>query len=327
MNFKIAVVGSGAIGSYYGAKLAYGGSDVHFLMRGDPNEVRRAGLYIRGKGENFRLAKVNCSNSAKEIGPCDLALIAVKATSNGDLVDLVPPLLHEQTMVLTLQNGLGNEEFLAEHFGQERVLGGLCFICLNRISRTEIERYDYGHIVLGEYGRASQPRTHQVAAEFQRGGVTCSVTEDLLLERWRKLIWNVPFNGLSILGGGIDTSAILADVALRRATLALMDEVIFAANKCGYLLPDAAALEQIERTETMGAYKPSTLLDWEAGRPLEIEAIWGEPLRRATAAGAPAPRLEIVYALLKSLDGSHLPRRDSPRRVQDVRKRVPPMWR
>ena len=83
-----------------------------------------------------------------------------------------------------------------------------------------------------------------------------------------------------------------------------MDEVIVAANKCGYPLPSAAALEQIKRTETMGAYKPSTLLDWGAGRPLEIEAIWGEPLRRATAAGAPAPRLEIVYALLKALDGS-----------------------
>jgi 2-dehydropantoate 2-reductase len=80
--------------------------------------------------------------------------------------------------------------------------------------------------------------------------------------------------------------------------------VIFAANKCGYPLPNAAALEQIKRTETMGAYKPSTLLDWGAGRPLEIEAIWGEPLRRAIAAGAPAPRLEIVYALLKTLDGS-----------------------
>jgi len=302
--FRIAVVGSGAIGSYYGAKLAYGGSDVHFLMRGDLDEVRRAGLYVRGKGENFRLAKVNCYNSAKEIGPCDLVLIAVKATSNGDLVDLVPPLLHEHTMLLTLQNGLGNEEFLAEHFGGERVLGGLCFICLSRVSRTEIERYDYGHIVLGEYGRASQPRTHEVAAEFKHAGVTCSVTEDLLLERWRKLVWNIPFNGLSILGGGIDTSAILADVALRRATLALMGEVIFAGNKCGHPLPDSAALEQIKRTETMGAYKPSTLLDWGAGRPLEIEAIWGEPLRRATAAGASVPRLEIVYALLKALDGS-----------------------
>src|SRR5438132_5826739 len=262
MGLRIGLVGSGAIGTYYGAKLAHAGSDVHFLMRGDLGEVLRNGIFVRGEGENFRVAPINCYNSTKEIGPCDLLIVAVKATSNCDLVDLVPPLLHEQTMVLTLQNGLGNEEFLAEHFGQERVLGGLCFICLNRISRTEIERYDYGHIVLGEYGRASQPRTHQVAAEFQRGGVTCSVTEDLLLERWRKLIWNVPFNGLSILGGGIDTSAILADVALRRATLALMDEVIVAANKCGYPLPSAAALEQIKRTETMGAYKPSTLLDW-----------------------------------------------------------------
>src|SRR5216684_4450024 len=176
---RIAVVGSGAIGSYYGAKLAYGGSDVHFLMRGDLNEVRRSGLYVRGKGENFRVAKVSCYNSTKEIGPCDLVLIAVKATSNGELVDLVPPLLHEQTMLLTLQNGLGNDEFLAQHFGAERVLGGLCFICLSRTSRTEIERYDYGHIVLGEYGRAPQPRTHKVAAEFKRFSVTCSVTDDL----------------------------------------------------------------------------------------------------------------------------------------------------
>ncbi len=325
-SFRIAIVGSGAIGSYYGGKLAYAGSDVHFLMRGDLNEVRRTGLYVRGKGENFSVAKVNCYNSTKEIGPCDLVLIALKTTSNSDLTDLVPPLLREQTMLLTLQNGLGNEEFLAEHFGAERVLGGLCFICLSRISRTEIERYDYGQIVLGEYGRASQPRTHEVAAEFNSAGVTCSVTEDLLLERWRKLVWNVPFNGLSILAGGIDTSAILADVALRRATLTLMDEVISAANKCGHQLPGSAALEQIERTETMGAYKPSTLLDWEAGRPLEIEAIWGEALRCATAAGAPAPGLEIVYALLKALDVSHLPRSDSPRRVQDARKRVPPTW-
>ncbi len=309
---KIAVVGSGAIGSYYGAKLAYGGSDLHFLMRGDLSEVQRVGLYVRGTGENFRVAKANYYNSTREIGPCDLVLIAVKATSNRELVDLVPPLLHKQTMLLTLQNGLGNDEFLAQQFGAERVLGGLCFICLSRISPTEIERYDYGHIVLGEFRRRSQPRTHEVAAEFNRCGVTCSVTEDLALERWRKLVWNVPFNGLSILAGGVDTAAILADEALRRATLALMDEVISAANKCGHALPSDAAAEQIRRTEAMGAYKPSTLLDWEAGRPLEVEAIWGEPLRRAAAAGAQTPRLEIVYALLKSLDRTRAAKINNP---------------
>src|SRR6266581_5589844 len=301
MGFRIGIVGSGAIGSYYGAKLAHGGSNVHFLMRGDLSQIRRDGLSVHGKGENFRVAKMNCYNSTQEIGACDLVLIAVKATSNADLVDLIPPLLHERTMLLTLQNGLGNEKFLAEHFGAARVLGGLCFICLRRTSRTEVERYDYGHIVIGEYGRASQPRTRDVAEEFKRGGIQCRVIENLALERWRKLVWNIPFNGLSILAGGIDTAAILQDEELRRTTLDLMDEVIGAANKCGYPLERSAADEQMKRTETMGAYKPSTLLDWEAGRSLEVEAIWGEPLRRARAVGATAPRLEIVYALLKSL--------------------------
>jgi 2-dehydropantoate 2-reductase len=132
--------------------------------------------------------------------------------------------------------------------------------------------------------------------------VKCSVTDDLLLERWRKLVWNIPFNGLSILSGGIDTATILASEPLRDVTLSLMAEVVTAANACGHALPNEAIQEQMRRTETMGAYKPSTLLDWEAGRALEIEAIWGEPLRRARAAGGQTPRLEIVYALLKALD-------------------------
>jgi len=308
---KIAIVGSGAIGTYYGAKLAYGGGDVHFLMRGDLNEVRHNGLSIRGTGEDFRVTKVNCYNSTKEIGPCDLVLIAVKATSNADLVDLIPPLLHERTMLLTLQNGLGNEEFLARHFGPERVLGGLCFICLSRASRTEVERYDLGHILIGEYERKPGERIRALASQFQACELKCEITQDLALDHWRKLVWNIPFNGLSILAGGVDTAAILADEALYRATLALMNEVIEAANKCGHALESTAVLEQIERTRNMGAYKPSTLLDWEAGKPLEIEAIWGEPLRRAVAAGAKAPRLEMIYALLKSLDAKH--RSDSRR--------------
>jgi 2-dehydropantoate 2-reductase len=271
-------------------------------MHGDLSEVRRNGLRICGPGEDTHLPRIDAYNSTTEIGPCDLVLIAIKATSNADLVDLLPPLLHEDTMLLTLQNGLGNEEFLARYFGAERVLGGLCFICLRRASRTLVQRYDYGEILIGEFNRAPSERTRQVVAEFAACGVKCSVAQDLALERWRKLVWNIPFNGLSILAGGIDTAAILADAALHRAMLALMYEVIESANKCGYALESAAALEQISRTETMGAYKPSTLLDWEAGKPLEIEAIWGEPLRRAAAAGAKAARLEIIYALLKHVD-------------------------
>src|SRR5215469_8676106 len=185
---KIAIVGSGSVGTYYGATLAHGGSDVHFLMRGDLSAVRRDGIFVRGDGENFHVPKINCSNSTKEIGPCDLVIVALKATSNADLVDLIPPLLHERTILLTLQNGLGNEEFLAENFGAQRVLGALCFIAVDRHSKTEVERYAYGHIVLGEFKGNSQSRTREVAAEFTRANVHCALTDDLVRERWRKLI-------------------------------------------------------------------------------------------------------------------------------------------
>jgi 2-dehydropantoate 2-reductase len=308
-SYRIAVVGSGAIGCYYGAKLAHSGCDVRFLMRGDVSEIRQVGLRISSKDGNLEAPEVKHYASTAEIGQVDLVLIAVKATSNADLLDLVPPLLGERTMLLTLQNGLGNEEFLAENFGAERVLGGLCFVCLNRVSRGLIEEYGHGHLTIGEFKGGPLPRTHEVVSLFDRAGVVCRVLENLMLERWRKLIWNVPFNGLSITAGGIDTAAILADERLRGISLALMDEVITAANACGYSLPADAALEQIKRTEAMGNYKPSTLVDFEAGRPLEIEPIWGEPLRRARAAGVSVPRWEELYASLKELAAS--PRRSS----------------
>ena len=301
-NFRIAIVGSGAIGCYYGGKLAQFGRDVHFLMRNGLEVVRKRGLRIRSKGENIHVAKVQACASSEELGVCDLVIVAMKATANAELPPLIAPLLGARTMILTLQNGLGSDEFLAEHFGAERVLGGLCFICLNRTAPGVIEHYDYGRLVIGEFGRYPQPRTHDVAWEFKRCGVVCSVVENPALERWRKLVWNIPFNGLCVAAGGIDTAAILADDGLRRLAVELMDETIAIANRCGHALPSGAALEQMKRTETMGAYKPSTLIDYLAGRPLEIEAIWGEPFRRGQAAGAAAPRLEMLYRLLVSLD-------------------------
>jgi len=299
---RIAVVGSGAIGCYYGGKLVASGCDVHFLMRGDLPEVRRAGLRISGPGEDIHLPNIHCYGSTKEIGPCDVVLVAVKTTSNHDLPELLAPLVNARTMIVTLQNGLGNEEFLAEHFGAERIAAALCFIGVRRAEPGTIIRDEHGQIILGEYRRKPEDRTHLVAAAFREAGVNCRVTENLSLERWRKLVWNIPFNGLSVAAGGVDTATILADPALFKATEALMHEVIAAANKCGLPLEDSIANEQLRLTKTIGAYKPSTLLDFEAGNPLELEAIWGEPLRRAKAAGAEVPRLEELYSMLKSLD-------------------------
>ena len=301
-NFRIAIVGAGAIGLYYGGKLANYGRDVNFLLRSDYEEVRKHGLRIRSKVENIHVAKVNAWRSPAEIGRCDLVLVAVKTISNDKLPPLIAPLLGEKTMILTLQNGLGNEEFLAAHFGAESVLGGLCYISLNRTAPGLVERFDSGRLTIGEFTGYLRPRTHDIAWEFKRCGVVCSVTADLALERWRKLVWNIPFNGLTITAGGIDTAAILADEGLCQEALELMRETIAIAQACGHNLSTALPLEQLKRTKGMGAYKPSTLIDYEAGRPLEVEAIWGEPLRRGRSAGVDTPRLERLYQELLALD-------------------------
>lgn len=300
-NLRIAVVGAGAIGCYYGGKLAHFGRDVHFLMRSDYEVVRKRGLRILSKGGDIHVPKVNVYRTTAEIGPCDLVLIAVKTTANADLPLLVRPLLGERTVILTLQNGLGNEEFLASHFGAERILGGLCFICLHRTAPGVIALQDNGRVAIGEFSGFPRPRLHDLAWEWKRCGVVCSVVADLALEHWRKLVWNIPFNGLTITAG-IDTAAILADDTLRLRALALMDETIAIAQACGHHLPTAVALEQMKRTESMGQYKPSSLLDYLVRRPLEIDAIWGEPLRRARSYGVKVPELERLHRDLEEIE-------------------------
>src|ERR1044072_663044 len=174
LSFRVAIVGAGAMGCYYGAKLAHAGNDVHFLMRGDTAEVRNRGIQIRGR-QSLEITRPNLYSSTDEIGACDLVVISVKAISNGALPKLIPPLLHAGTMLLTLQNGFGSEEFLGQHFGSDRVLGALCYVCISRVGPGVVEEFEPGRVEIGEDQRPPQSRTHQVAEQFRRGGVTCRV--------------------------------------------------------------------------------------------------------------------------------------------------------
>lgn len=302
---KIAVVGSGAVGGYYGGMLAHAGENVHFLMRSDLDAVRARGLTIRTRGETIALPGVSAHAAATEIGPCDLVLIALKATANFALDAIIPPLLRGGTALVTLQNGLGNEEYLAARWGADRVMGALCFVCLNRTAPGVIEHFDHGTISVGEFRRPPQARTRALAAAFQRAGIEAKVVENLVTERWRKLLWNIPFNGLAIAAGGATVADVLADDGLRAGARALMAEALDAARRLGHEIPDSFADFQIERSYSMGAYRASSLIDWQLGRPVEVEAIWGEPLRQGLAAGAAMPRLHLLHSLLRRVTARH----------------------
>ncbi len=302
-RIRFGIVGSGALGGYYGAKLARAGCDVHFLMRSDLEAVRRDGLTVRSKDGDFHLPYVEAHGSPEEMGRCDVVLIALKTTSNAAMPLLIPPLLHPETALVTLQNGLGNEELLAAHFGARRVMGGLCFVCLNRTAPGVIEHYGHGALSIGEFKGPPQDRTMRMVADFRRAGVDARAVQSLITERWRKLVWNIPFNGLGI-AAAANVAQVLNDEHLCAAARALMAEVIGAAGSLGYAIrPDFIDL-QIERSRTMGEYRSSSQFDYEAGRAVEVESIWGEPLRQARAAGAETPRLELLHALLKRLAGT-----------------------
>ena len=298
---KIAVIGAGAVGCYYGGLLARAGRDVRFLMRADLDAVKSSGLTIVTQGETVKLPEVKAYATTREIGPCDLVIVALKATANAALEELLPPLLGPETVVLTLQNGLGNEEFISERWGAERTMGALCFVCLNRTAPGVIEHYDHGTLSIGEFRRPKSARAEAIASAFREAGIEASAVENLVTERWRKLLWNIPFNGLAIAAGGATVADVLADDDLRLLARQLMDEALDAARRLGHEIPDEFADWQIERSYRMGAYKPSSMIDWLARRPVEVEAIWGEPWRQGVAAGASMARLETLYRLLKKL--------------------------
>ena len=297
---RIAVVGSGSIGLFYGGRLAADGNSVRFLMRSGYPEAAREGIRIFSASGDLHLTEPRIFREASEIGPMDLVLVAVKATANEALKDLLPPLLHPATRILTLQNGLGNEEFLAELAGADRILGGLCFVCLTRRTPASVDHIGHGTLSLGKFSGPPDPQTHALAGMFRRSGVETHVVENLATERWRKLVWNVPFNGLAAVGN-ITTNRILSDPGLLAECRALMQEVIMTACVLGHSIETGYADFQIERTVSMGAYRPSTLVDRQEGRELEIEPIWGEPLRRAQAAGLVVPHLEALHKKLEKI--------------------------
>ncbi len=301
-SYRIAIVGAGAIGCYYGARLALAGEDVRFLMRSDLDAVRAHGLTLREKDATRRLAPVAAFARADEIGPVDLVVVALKTTANGALPTLLPPLLKPDTVILTLQNGLGNEEFISALVGERRVLGGLCYIAVTREAPGELfGHHTPGAITFGEFGGPATACVQTVAAKFAAVGIKTRVLDNLAEARWQKLIWNVPFNGLAIVGGGLPTDRILADPELADQVRPLMEEIAAAARHLGYEITPAFIRSQIDVTPPMGPYKPSSLVDYLAGREVEVEAIWGEPLRRAQQAGLAMLLLAGLYARLRKL--------------------------
>lgn len=303
---RIAVIGSGALGLYYGAMLQRAGHEVRFLLRRDYDAVTTGGLRVTSPGGDFHLEQVAGFRTTGEMGPVDLVLVGLKTFANHRLTELVRPLVEGGAAVLTLQNGLGNEALLSQAFGAERVMGGIAFLCSNRGRPGTVHHLGQGLIRLGEYAGGTSARTRELAATFVEAGVPCEAVADLARARWEKLVWNIPFNGICALTGKSTTGVLDCDV-LRTEVRALMEEVVAGANAQGLSEPidaDAFVGHMIEVTEGMDHYRPSMMIDRLEGRPLELEAIYAIALRQAAARGVEMVRVRMLYALLEVGEGN-----------------------
>lgn len=300
---SFAIVGAGAVGSYYGARLVQGGRDVHFLVRNDYEALRSQGMQIRSCAGDFHLPpeKLNVYRSPSEMPKVDWVVVALKTTSNHLFEPLIRPLLKDTTAILTIQNGFGNEEALARLFGPERILGGVAFTCINRVGPADIEHTAHGRIRLGEFVGGPSPRAERIASTFNACGIPCDVLDSLAYGRWEKLVWNVPFNGLST---ALDqpTDQLLSTEAGESLCRRIMAEVIASARACGVRLGDEQIDLNISRTREMGAYLTSMHIDRRMGRELEVEAVLGEPYRAGAANGAVNPCMRTLYDLVRMVD-------------------------
>lgn len=288
---KIAIVGAGAVGGWYGGLLALAGHEVHAISRSDHAVLQHSGLVLRDR-QGERVARFrSAAAESRGIGPCDLVVVAAKATANAALPDLIRPLLGPATLLLTLQNGMGNVDAFTGLLPVERIVAGLCFVCINRIEPGVVANTHAGYIRMAAAVGPVNPAVSECVDLFRAAGVECRAEDSLEAVLWKKLCWNIPFNGLAIAAGGLTTDLIVADPALKARARRLMEEVRSAAALRGHVISDQHIQTQFDVTEGMGAYRPSSLIDYQEGREVEVQGIWGEPLRRGLAAGASMPEL------------------------------------
>ena len=299
---RYGIIGVGAIGGYYGSKLAYSGQDVHFLSHSDYQYVKERGMQVDSCDGSFHLAQVNVYQYAQDIPKCDVVIVGLKTINNHLLPELLTPLLHKGTAVVLIQNGVGVEADVQQMFPDTQLIAGLAFICSAKTEPGRVNHQCYGSINLGNYSCKDEKLFNAILNDFTNAGVqAASVPYEEA--RWKKAVWNMPFNGMTV-ALNTRTDLLLKNPATRQLIRDLMMEVVGASRALGISGVDEAFVEKmIEMTDEMTPYSPSMKLDFDFHRKMEIYYLYTRPIEIARAAGFRMSKLEMLEAELRFLQG------------------------
>jgi len=301
-------MGAGAVGGYFGARLAAAGNDVTFVARGEHlRAMERDGLRIASVQGDLAIGG-RFAAAAGTAGPADLVLLAVKSQDTDTAARALAPLIERDTAILSLQNGVDNAERVARLWGADRSLAGVAHISARVAAPGVIEHTGGGEIVLGATQPGGGEKARAAHAILAKAGVPCELSAHIQEALWKKLAWNAPFCALACLLR-MTVGEILASPALDGLVRACVEEVREAAACRGVMLPPTTAQDAITVSAALRDVKPSMLQDLEAGKPLEHEALNGVVVRTLQHAGRRAPISELLYASLCRLDGELRTRR------------------
>ena len=297
---KYGVIGTGAIGGYYGAKLARAGQEVHFLLHKDYEYVKANGLQVDSCDGSFHI-EANAYARTEDMPPCDVVLVCIKSVNNHLLKSLLPPLLHENTLVVMIQNGIGVEQDVQQMFPQVQLCAGLAFICSAKTEPGRVSHQCYGSINLANYSCRDEALFKAVVSDFREADIQTGEVE-YHEARWKKAVWNMPFNGMTV-ALHTQTDLLLKNPSTRQLIRDQMMEVVGASRALGVSGVDEAFVEKmIQMTDEMTPYSPSMRLDYDFHRPMEIHYLYTRPIEIAREAGFRMPKLEMLEAELKFLE-------------------------
>lgn len=300
---NVLIFGAGAIGGLYGIMLANADCKVSVVCRSDADYIREHGLSLESSWGNRSFMPYAVVEDVSEIqDPMDVIIVATKALPGQHLPKKIQPVVSAHTSILLLQNGMFIEDEFSRAFPKNTVIRGLAFVCVSKPRPGLIYHQDFGRLVIGKYPSGESDIVSELSERFNSAGVPCKVDDTIQKSSWRKLIWNAPFNPMSVIGGGVNTQQMLSFAESREIVENIMNEVCLLANAEGYALGQGDIDKNIENTLSMHPYKTSMLLDYENGRPMEIDAILGNALKFAQRNGIQVPYMQTLFTCLKLIE-------------------------
>ncbi|MDH5682664.1 MAG: 2-dehydropantoate 2-reductase [Spirochaetota bacterium] len=297
---KILLIGTGSVGCFYGAKLAHAGGDITFFSRGKSFEIiKEKGIEIKSDlGDSFQTG-VKIIDAIVSPSQFDLVIIATKSYDVKSLVDKLPKTLLASSHFMTVQNGLMSEDILSERVDHSRIIPATAFIGAIKIAPNVVHHTGGGRFQFGSYlGGPREGFLDELASLFEDSAIDLHFSENIMKMKWGKLVWNAAYNPISTVTG-LKLGDILASpfgVDLLRES---MNETVAVARKMGYAITDEFIDKQIDLPENLYSFKTSMLQDYQAGKPLELEAILGDLIRKGDREGVPTPAQRHLYALIQ----------------------------